>query len=234
MIFHEGRKMDSATLYLIYAAALGFAGFVLLFILSMKFMILGLRVFIGKLRYGGNAGFVIFQNKRGDFYKFTVVNIGNNTYTTKDRTYILDKYMVQGGLWFGLPFALIPDNDIMTSAGIYYPVLNDDGEQEFIKDSHDNLIYDDFGDPIPKLSPTKRGAVLAPSLLTAIIKDEALTSALKDLFGKSNMILYAAAGALFASAIAAYFAYDFNANYLQDIMNLLRTAASCAATGVSG
>lgn len=223
--------MDNATLYLIYAAVLGLLGFILLFVLSMKYMFLGLKVFIGRLRFGGNAGWIIFQNKRGDFYRFTVHNYSKNTYISKNKTYVIEEYMVKGGLWFGMPYAIIPDNNVMKSAGIYYPVTDDEGNQIFLSDTNGNKLYDEFGEPIPKLSPIKQGASLAPSLLTAIIKDEALTSALKDLFGKANMILYVTMGAAIAAAIAAYFAYDFNANYLPDIMNLLRTAASCAVTG---
>lgn len=211
--------------YIIYISFIGVSIGALLFVLAAKWIILGLKIVWAKFRYKDFAGLAVPLNKVGDIGVPKVCDLRNDTFDDHPIPKDLNKRFL------GMPYFFYGSNDISTQAGIYYPHTTKDGEPLYYKDENDNIILDNKGDPIPKIGAIKQGAVFSKSLLKAIVLDLALTSAIKDLFAKNKQIFLFVAIAMGASVIAAYFAYDFNSNYLPEIMSLLRTAASCGVAG---
>jgi len=218
----------STELYIIYTITFVILAALILFVLAGKYILIGLKVFWAKLLYKENAGFVLFINRSGKILTPKVINLSKSVFEYKKKTYPLATGKIDGDI-FGLPFLFINTDDTTRNAGIYYPITDNDGNQVFYEDITGNVILDKDNNPIPKYGTNKQGAVLDPEFLRSIILDQALTTALKDLFSKQKNLMILLIVAAGASVAAAYFGFDFTQNQLPQLMSLAQTAAQCGA-----
>lgn len=223
--------MDTNTLYMIYGIAAVAIVVLLPIILSMRFLIIGLKAMWARFFYKDGGGLVIFVNKAGDFAKIVVADFSKPSLKIKDKVYAIHSSMIADGRFFGMRYILFNQDDVKTTPSIYYHSSDDDGNPEYWKNTNGELLLDKDNEPIPKMVKIKRGAVLDPEFMHAIIQDFAITAVIKDLFSKQNQNFWLLVGACIGSIAAAYFMYDFINNTVPVWDGLLRQAAACAVKG---
>ena len=188
--------------YSIYYAAFALL-VIIVFALAGKWAIVGLKVFIAKLKYKENAGFIFLVNKSGIIGFPHIIDLRKDRVTIKiqgkKQDYAYNVNQVQHGRMFGLPYIMYYVDDSKTSVGWYFHQSEANGNP---------MYYDPETKQVPVLSPIKDSVSLTPSFFEAIVGDEALTLALRNHEKTNNLVKYLAIGSILAAGFAAYTGYE--------------------------
>ena len=188
--------------------------FMLLIVLSYKWVKLGIKIFTMKLK--GRVGLLFREDISGNiglpivFYLHkTEIDIGGDKY-------VVSKEMVENKRFFGLPYVIFPCNDTKTSLGLYYQQSDKDGnaligEQKY-KDGKNNMV-----DEVRIVREFKPSVSMPPDVLRAIVTSKALTMAIKELFTKYKNQIYLLLGLVAIMGITGYFVYEIYSQILPNM-----------------
>ena len=182
----------------------------LLLVVTLPYTLAGLRVFLGKLRYKQNTGLIFLRSKAGNIPMPIPCDLTSNQFKIKlnktENTYPLHRsHFDTGGTFFGHPYIIYDIEDCKNTIGLHYETS------------------DENGNPTGKITPIKSAVTLSPSIIKALIGEQALSQALKELFEKNQLLIYMLIGNIAVAGIGAYLAYDTYATLLPSIEDKLTT-----------
>lgn len=210
--------MEIYILYSVVAISLIFA---LLFLLSMPYGVLGLKLWFAKMRWKKDTGLLLLFNKAGVISKIVPINLQGDKYTLKgkggqeQRDYTYSRDQIMKGTFLGFPYIMMDADDTKTTVGMYY--------QQSHPETHEPLFYDEQK-TVPVLSPIKDSVSLSPSYFQALVGDHTLTMALKDFLAKNKQIIMIAGVGVIAAGAAAFFAFDIISTHVPEILKQIAAA----------
>lgn len=193
----------------------------LILLLAFPYVVGGLRVVLGKIKYKQNAGLIFLQSQANNFSFPYVCDTRSKTFDIKiekeEYKFPLSRDLFQdNGTFFGMPYAMFPVEDCKNAIGLYYQESDENGEPLYYTNADGVPI-------IPRLSKVKTGVSLRPNLIKAIVGDMALTEALAKLFKDNQLAFYLIIGNILVSAVSVYFLYDLTSTTLPNITGSLQT-----------
>lgn len=202
-------------IYILYSIVGVAMLFMLLFLLSMPYGMLGLKLWFAKIRWKKDTGLLLLFNKAGVISKIVPINLQKDKYTIKGKSgqeqkdYTYSREQVMKGTFLGFPFIMMDADDTKTTVGMYY--------QQSDPQTHEPLFYD-ADKTIPVLSPIKDSVSMSPAYFQALVGDHTLTMALKDFMAKNTQIIMIAGVGVIAAGAAAYFAFDIVSTHVPEIL----------------
>lgn len=195
-----------------------------LLLLTFPYVFGGLRIMLGKFKYKSNTGLVFLRSKSGNFPMPYPCDLTSSKFTIKlakaEHTFPITREMFrESGNFFGLPFIMFDVEDAKNTIGLYYQQSDEQGEP--LLDGRTNEPY---------LSKVKPAVTLPPSIIKALIGEQALTQALKELFEKNQILLYILIGNIIVSGIAVFLLYEYTSTTVPNIENQLQTIIGLVGT----
>lgn len=174
-------------------------------VMSKQWFMSGFRIWIGNLRFKGNAGALFLRTVGNDFAPPLVVDLRTDKYEDKKRTVFYNRDMFSTGRFMGVPYCMMDSEDGKTSLGIYKQQTDKDGKplSVALTINEESIIQ-----PITK--PLKESVSLSSELVKSSINAIALTQAVRDFLEKNKVLLYVCMAAAIAGAAGAYFGYSNN------------------------
>lgn len=198
--------------------------FIALFLLTLPFLVGGLRIMLGKFKLKQNAGLIFLRSKSGNFAFPLVCDTSKNEFVLKkdkeELTYPISRTQFEdNGTFFGMPYVMYDVEDAKNSLGLYYQASDKEGQPLYrtIRD----ISGEEYSEPV--LSKVKSAITLPPSLIKALIGEQALTKALKDLFANHQILLYIVIGNIAVAGIGVYMLYELTSTSIPNIINTLTT-----------
>ena len=207
----------------------------LIIALAGPYVIMGIKIKIGKLKYKENAGILLRINKAGNIGRPIVIDLRSTKVTIKEggdkKDYPYSRDQIQKGTFFSMPFIILDVDDVKTSVGIYHHQTDENGDGKYI------AIKNDKGEIIetqPVLSELKPSITLPPTFFQALVGDTALTMALKDLLSGNKQLFYVLLGVAFAAAAGAYFGYELYSTAIPQILAELASIKELLTSAIGG
>jgi hypothetical protein len=212
-----------------------FAILAIMIALAGPYLIMGIKIKIGKMKYKDNAGILLRVNKAGNIGKPVIIDLRATKVTIKEggdkKDYPYSKTQIQQGTFFGMPYIILDVDDVKTSVGIYHHQCDTEGNPMYLE------IANEKGEVVekqPVLSSLKPSVTLPPTFFQALVGDTALTMALKDLLSGNKQLFYVLLGVAFAAAAGAYFGYELYSVGYPAIMAELASIKGMIAQVIGG
>lgn len=186
----------------------------------MPFIVGGFRIILGKLKYRKDAGLIFLNSQSGNFSFPYVCDLRVNKFeisiNKKKYTFPIKRELFhENGTFFGMPYVMYPVEDCKNSIGLYYHESDENGEPLYYLNDNKQPI-------MPKLTKIKNAVSFPPSLIEALVGEEALTEALSKLFKDNQMFFYLIIGNIIVAGISVYFMYELTSTAIPNIESLLQ------------
>ncbi len=172
---------------------------------SKQWFAAGFRIFIGNLRFKGNAGAIFLRTVGSDFAPPIIVDLRKTEWSDKKRQLIYNRDMFKEGRFMGTPFCFLDAEDAKTSLGLAKQQTDEQGNplSTVLQVGDQNIVQ-------PITVYVKSSVSIAPELTKSVINAIALSQTVKDFLEKNKILLLVAGAAVLVGVISAYFGYVNN------------------------